>query len=317
MLYFVIRRLVRRIKRARREQEVARNYYQQSGSIIDPPPQNQTRVPRMPAAPLPPPGSDLKPTLLPVPEPLPPKDRMPWNVIKNKPFGQAQTSVGQASDGQLGLRVDFVPGSVGSKSGYGFYASPPSFPAHEVAFSYQVYFPPNFDFVKGGKLPGIFIGAPGATGGNWENNAGSVRVMWGKGGKATAYVYIPTQVCPCGTRESMLQVQGSKYSAICHETKMGHHLWGDGSLRFKTGEWNSIHIRVRMNDPGSRNGRLELRINEQYRSFDEMVWRTDPGLCFEGLCVMTFFGGHTEDFAVPLSGAHCIFKDFVVWSVLR
>ena len=35
-----------------------------------------------------------------------------------------------------------------------------------VMLEYSVYFPKNFDFVKGGKLPGLYGGPANCTGGN-------------------------------------------------------------------------------------------------------------------------------------------------------
>ena len=57
------------------------------------------------------------------------------------------------------------------KGGCGFYGYPKDkddkkiFPLNDVTFEYEVFFDPKFDFVKGGKLPGLYGGKTGANGG--------------------------------------------------------------------------------------------------------------------------------------------------------
>lgn len=269
------------------------------------------------------PNQVLHPVPLPLPLPLPPRQQPPWHVT-GRGFGPGQASLAQCQPvAEMGgvqtqaLRVDYVPGAVGSDSGFGFQASPSQvFPANEAALSYLLYLPADFDCRLGGKLPGIFIGSSGATGGNWQPDSGSVRVVFKPGNKAVAYVYFPTQVCG-GCMEDAVAAQCPEYCAISHATKkMGHHVWKDGSLRFRPGAWNFVRLRVRLNTPGMADGLLELEVNEHKESFDKMVWRTDPQLFLGGTTVVTFFGGSSAAAAAP-PGAFCMLKDFVVWGVAR
>ena len=46
-----------------------------------------------------------------------------------------------------------------------------------MTFSYKVFFPAGFDFVKGGKLPGLFAGRPGCSGGAARKDCFSTRFM--------------------------------------------------------------------------------------------------------------------------------------------
>lgn len=57
----------------------------------------------------------------------------------------------------------------------------------EVA--YTVTFPDNFDWVKGGKLHGIYFGQGGSGGKKVSKGSGSVRLMWRANGAAEVYVY--------------------------------------------------------------------------------------------------------------------------------
>ena len=62
--------------------------------------------------------------------------------------------------------------------GLGFYADPLDLStAKTVTLSYQVYFPSNFNFVKGGKLPGLFAGRMSCSGGSGATDCFSTRFM--------------------------------------------------------------------------------------------------------------------------------------------
>jgi hypothetical protein len=254
---------------------------------------------------------------LPLPTPVPPTRREPWHVIKAG-FGHQHAHLVSTTDHQPAMRIDYVAGAVGSASGFGFYASPDAaFPADDVALSYRVYFPPNYDWRRGGKLPGLFIGAPGASGGNWDRDCGSVRVVWKEQGGAAAYLYVPCQVAACGTKDGVVAAQCPEYAEIANVTaKKGHHVWKKGGARFKAGEWNVVTLRVRLNDPGEKNGILEMEINGVRLSFDKMYFRTDPSLRLEGVNFVTFFGGNQKAAAAPPS-AFTVFKDIVLHAPRR
>ncbi len=212
------------------------------------------------------------------------------------------------------MRIDYIPGNVGSCSGFGFYGAPPHlFPANEAQLNFSVYFPVGYDWVKGGKLPGLFIGKPGASGGNWGEDMGSARVLFKQKGSAIAYVYVPTCICG-GSQEAVPAALGPEYEAIVGVTNgKGHHLWKNKAAWFKTGQWNQVSIRVKMNTPGCRDGVIELTVNGVRQSFEKMVWRVDGGMKIGGINCVTFFGGSGPEAAAP-PGAHTLFKDFSVWT---
>lgn len=49
--------------------------------------------------------------------------------------------------------------------------------------AYSVFFPVGFNFVKAGKLPGLYGGKRGCSGGSAAENCFSARLMWRTGGK--------------------------------------------------------------------------------------------------------------------------------------
>ncbi|CEH12610.1 hypothetical protein CBOM_00584 [Ceraceosorus bombacis] len=146
---------------------------------------------------------------------------------------------------------------------------------------YTVHVPVGFDFVKGGKLPGLYSsvgklatssedGAPrwdantdGCSGGSRDGvgaSCWSVRAMWRQDGKGEAYAYFPTDVLsskdasasgdaydPCGRNKELL----------CNDdygTSMNR-----GSFELKAGSATSITLLVLQNSaPDRANGAIYL-----------------------------------------------------------
>lgn len=79
------------------------------------------------------------------------------------------------------LRVEYPKGSSNPQSnpqgGIGFYAEPFHLKkeAKQVVLEYQVYFPKRFTFVQGGKLPGLYGGHEGCSGGADADSCFSTR----------------------------------------------------------------------------------------------------------------------------------------------
>lgn len=251
---------------------------------------------------------------LPLPFPLPPLHAEPWHVIRSKKKVLAKLSLEKEEDGSESLRVDYAAGEVGASSGWGFHATPKhAFPGVSSVLCYRVYFPEDFDWKRGGKLPGLFIGHPGATGGNWEYKAGSARVVWQRDGVAAVYLYLPLQVAFDGSKQMAVDTQSDEFKRCCHLTKKGCHLWNSGPnvLRFKKGQWNDVQLVVRLNTIGKQDGYLELTVNGEKKSCHGMAWRTRAHLAVGGVVWQTFYGGSTPEAASP-EGAWVKLQGFAV-----
>ena len=80
------------------------------------------------------------------------------------------------------------PGSK-PEGGADFYASPLNLAgARNVTLEYSVFFPADFDWVKGGKLPGLFGGHTGCSGGASARDCFSTRLMWRPQGVGELYL---------------------------------------------------------------------------------------------------------------------------------
>jgi hypothetical protein len=161
-----------------------------------------------------------------------------------------------------------------------------------ASLSYRVRFPKGFDFVKGGKLPGLYGGSANSGGRIPNGRDGfSIRFLWKEGGVGAVYAYLPNSV----TWGSAL---------------------GVGRWSIKTDEWMNFQLILALNDPGKENGAIDVSVDgHSVYSDNSVVFRDVPELKVDGLFFSTFFGGNKADFATPVS-TYIEFSDFVV-SVYR
>ena len=103
-----------------------------------------------------------------------------------------------------GIRAALIPSSTGTPVIESRLALPAAF-QEEVFFKYDVLFEEGFEWVKGGKLPGLFGGprTVHATGCVVQPlNAWSVRLMWARNASIQLYLYDQSRRwlhTPCGT----------------------------------------------------------------------------------------------------------------------
>jgi hypothetical protein len=221
------------------------------------------------------------------------------------------------------LRIQLKKNSTGGSSGGGFKANPfKTFPTTGVEFGYRVYFPEDFEWKKGGKLPGVCWGKNSgdcATGSKWSTTAGSFRVMWRESGQAIGYAYLAVvgSGASAGNR-AMEQDQGpgfTKSVRLNSSNKSGLDIWHkDGTpLQFNKG-WNTVWMRLRMNTPGSANGELTLDVNGQKNTVTDAVLRLDESVRFTSLNIVAFRGGHGADWEGDRDTS-LEFRDFTLRSV--
>ncbi|KAK4687367.1 hypothetical protein P7C73_g2761, partial [Tremellales sp. Uapishka_1] len=164
-----------------------------------------------------------------------------------------------------------------------------------MLLSYDIYFPSNYSFQMGGKLPGLRGGpqAQGCSGGSEANGKScfSTRLMWRTAGAGEVYAYVPTT-----------QKGFCSQSEITCNSDYGTSL-SRGSFSFATGTWQTIWLLVILNDVGRANGVVELYYNGvQALSFSNLLIRTSSSISsIGGLYFSTFFGGDDSSWATPTS----------------
>ena len=212
----------------------------------------------------------------------------PWQVLADKDWGWANLVQTEEPGERFAtfLRAAYPSNSCSPactadygtpEGGAQFLATAGLPPTNALHLRYYVRFPPDFNFVKGGKLPGLFGGTNAFSGGAIPDgtNGFSVRFMWRANGDGEAYAYLPT----------------SEFFG----TSLGRGRW-----RFQPGQWHCLEQRVVLNTPGADDGRLAVWIDGAL-VIDErsLRYRTTDTLLIRGIFFSTFFGGGDPSWATP------------------
>jgi hypothetical protein len=203
--------------------------------------------------------------------------------IEDRDFGLdiSETVDDPEAPGGTVLRTSYPAGSASRgvddapEGGMQAYLERPE-PVDVLDLTYQVRFPEGFDFVKGGKLPGLYGGTEHSGGDIPDGTSGlSTRYMWRTGGEGEVYAYLAT----------------SKEDG----TSLGRGCW-----TFTPGEWTTLRQRVQLNSPDATDGRISVWQNDRL-VLDKggLQFRTTDQLQIEGLFFSTFFGGGDESWASP------------------
>ncbi len=147
----------------------------------------------------------------------------------------------------------------------------------EMYFSYDIRFKPGFEWVLGGKIPGISGGIV-KSGFLPQNGDGfSARLIWAEGGRLKFYVY----------HMDRKTIYGDPY------------FWDN--FKFNTGQWYNITIRIVLNsvtnNVGNNDGILEGFIDGklviQLKNFR---FRNFNNIYVDNIYNCSFFGGNTAEF---------------------
>jgi hypothetical protein len=224
----------------------------------------------------------------------------PWGCSWGpSPADQAWTVEAERPCGGKGrvLRVRYPEGTIGGPKGGMQFMSPFErsglMPAEHLFLRYYVRFDPDFDFVKGGKLPGL-VGGQANTGGHIPNGKDgfSVRLMWRPGGRVVAYVYHPDQATQWGDD---LKFQ-----------------WKGKDCRFVPGQWHCVETEVQLNVPGRHDGFVRGWIdNQPVLDHQGLRFRDIPELKIDGFYFSTFFGGGDLSWAAR-KDEHAEYDAFVI-----
>jgi hypothetical protein len=207
-------------------------------------------------------------------------------VRTNGSFGIDRGHLLQVDDPRVpptAVRVDYPGGSVSpaasrkygsARGGMQVYLPSRRGPQEQAYLRYWVRFPSGFDFVKGGKLPGLWGGSKVSGGATPDGTDGfSTRLMWRRAGAGEVYLYA------ADTAGASL---------------------GRGDWTWPTGRWSCVEQHVVLNEPRRSNGTVVVWIDgHQVLSRNDLRYRSVPTLQIEGIFFSTFFGGADPTWASP------------------
>ena len=219
-----------------------------------------------------------------------------WNRTGTMPHGPTQTEIAVDSDSRYNkvMRGHYEEGTIGPAYNNGFNFGSPITSIDEAYFSYDVKFKEGFDFVIGGKLPGLTsvpIPNPGHVPDGSDEEGFMAILMWKENGRLVSYVYHMDA--------------GSLYGST----------WGwDPAVYFATNTWYNITIRVRLNTVGSSDGFMEGWVDGERRFLMPNIrFRTESAMHIDDLYICSFFGGGSDIWAATRNET-IDFDNFVAWT---
>ncbi|KAG6837733.1 hypothetical protein H0H93_003535 [Arthromyces matolae] len=172
------------------------------------------------------------------------------------PFPSKPVAIGNTKNiGAPVLQVTYPQGSYSSDTGgaqfYNLWNATSGSKFQTMITSYEVAFDDYFDWVKGGKLPGLRGSTKSNLGGcssaksSTSKDCFNIRLMWRNNGNAEVYASIPTSNGLCNQ---------TGVSCASDATSLQR-----GSFGFVSGQWNRITLLIRLNDPQNiANGNIQL-----------------------------------------------------------
>lgn len=200
-------------------------------------------------------------------------------VFKNPDCDRAAiTSIG----GDNKLRITYPANKFGSTNG-GVQFKARVEPARSYELTYTLRFRSGFEFVKGGKLPGM-CGGECYTGGKAAQakkncDGWSARYMWRAGGKAVVYLYY------CGSKEP-------KFGELIEFKDSGKQ------VLFKTETNYTLKQRITLNSGRSTNGLLQVWLNgKMVVNRKDILYANEGSAQINTFYFSTFYGGGSQDWA--------------------
>lgn len=163
---------------------------------------------------------------------------------------------------------------------------------------YKVMFPKDFNFVKGGKLPGLSGGTSPGGGKKSDGSDGfSSRIMWREGGALFQYMYWMERALnkKWGDDLPWIDIDGDKKP-----------------IKIIKGEWCHLKTEITMNILGSRDGLIKSWFNGKLVLMQNGAFKKEGAVFgIDNLNFTTFFGGNTLDWA-PVKDEVVYFSDFII-----
>ncbi|KIJ67901.1 polysaccharide lyase family 14 protein [Hydnomerulius pinastri MD-312] len=218
----------------------------------------------------------------------------------NDPFPNDPTpgSPGNASFPGPVLQITYPAGSYSGSTGgaqwYSLWNTTDGSSFSSMLLSYEIAFDSSFQWVQGGKLPGLRGGPAvyGCSGGAEPNGTDcfSTRLMWRKNGAGEVYAYMltPNDLC-------------TESNIICN-ADYGVSI-SRGSFSFVAGQWSRITMLVQMNNPPDvANGNVVVYFNDVLAlTQSNLQFRSDTGIDIGGLFFSCVFTGSDSSWATPAS----------------
>jgi hypothetical protein len=172
-------------------------------------------------------------------------------------------------------------------------------PAESATLTYKVMFPEGFDFVRGGKLPGLYGGTAPRGGKSIAVDDGfTIRTMWRELGVLCAYVYFMDMDSEKKNGENFLWT-----NAADKNVSITKYMWKSMDTHFKErmyitpNKWHTLKTYVKMNTPGQQDGKIICWLDGEEAVNVDLRFRKDMSFGIDTFAFTTFFGGSDPSWA--------------------
>mmetsp|Transcript_32494 Transcript_32494/g.97785 ORF Transcript_32494/g.97785 Transcript_32494/m.97785 type:complete len:396 (-) Transcript_32494:68-1255(-) len=197
-----------------------------------------------------------------------------WNdPTWSKGLREGRVSIAEI-DGNRALAVSYPQGRYGTSNTGAQFKVPLGGSFKRATLSYRIKFGQGFNFVKGGKIPGL-VGGDANTGGSSPDGTDgwSARMMWYRDGAINQYVYHPDYQDGYG-----------EYFQWTDE--------GGNALHFEPDRWYALKHEIVMNTPGQNDGVIRAWLDGQPAlEVTTFRFRDVDTFAIDTLYFSTFFGG--------------------------
>lgn len=196
------------------------------------------------------------------------------------------------------LQVSYVKGKTGPKEGGAAWRMYLGERFDELYFQFRVKFPKEFNFVLGGKLPGVGGGSLPVGGEKSDETGFTARIMWrgedgGKKSRVVQYVYYMDKDANKKWGEDMPFENNKK------------------QIFFQPGKWHTLKTRIKMNTPKKTDGIIQSWFDNRLVLDKPVKFRIDLKLGIDTFIFTTFFGGSDLSWA-PIKNECVYFGEFII-----
>jgi len=196
-------------------------------------------------------------------------------------------------NGEKVLQIKYSKNKVGPKEGGAQWKLRFNKSYNDFSVQYKVKFNKNFEFVKGGKLPGL-VGGIMPVGGEKSIGGFSARIMWRKKGEISQYVY---------------------YEGKNKGKRFGEDFYwkiNDKSVKFQKNKWHILKTRIKMNTPGKKDGIVQSWFDNKLVLKKKIMLRAkNSHFGIDAFNFTTFFGGNDKTWA-PKKDEYVLFDNFII-----
>ncbi|MFA6602074.1 MAG: polysaccharide lyase [Candidatus Paceibacterota bacterium] len=237
--------------------------------------------------------------------------RTQWPGV-TKPRGVAEGRLSIVGlDGENVLCVTCLKDQIGPDQGGTSWSSRFGKSYEEATVQYKVKIDENFNFKRGGKLPGLCGGtSPMGGASTAEADGFSARVMWRELGLLEQYVYYMDKESDKKWGQDFIWTKAEdKQVPITSEMWKTLDKHFEDRIYLTPGSWHTIKTYIKMNTPGQEDGKLISWFDDQEIANLNLSFRKDNSFAIDSFKFAVFFGGNDSSWA-PEKDERIYFKDF-------